>query len=274
MFSRLALLLITLFWVTMSVLLWRSEFGGRNHPGSTVPVTVVWQKILTAPDSSSLVISHHGEKIGFCRWAAIVGQNAAGTGANASDAPPEGMVEKFSDYRIEFEGNAVLGEMANQLRFNFSIRFNTNHVWQEFRLRLNLRPSNWEISSRASEEAIRLRTEDDEGKSERVIPFADLQNPEVLAGAIELPVSLPVGALGALGLSRGDQAGAPLSLGLKWEAHNDWITIGHTSVQAYRLQARVLDRYQVVVIVSWVGEILRVELPDELLFVNDELINL
>src|SRR3954471_11891425 len=101
MFSRLALLLITCFWVTMTVLLWRSEYGGQNQVGSTVPVTLVWQKILTAPDSSSMVISHHGEKIGFCRWAAIVGQNAANPVANASDAPPEGMVEKFSDYRID-----------------------------------------------------------------------------------------------------------------------------------------------------------------------------
>src|SRR5690348_3202016 len=101
MFSRLALLLVTLFWVTMTVLLWRSEFGGRNHLGSTVPLSLVWQKILTAPDSSSLVISHHGEKIGFCRWAAVPGQSVTGARANLPDASPEGMVDKPSDYKID-----------------------------------------------------------------------------------------------------------------------------------------------------------------------------
>ncbi|MDB6111148.1 MAG: hypothetical protein JWR69_2898 [Pedosphaera sp.] len=272
MFSRIALILIVLFWVTMNVLLWRSEFGRQNTPGSTVPVAMVWQKILTAPDNSSLEIHHHGEKIGYCRWAAILGQSPASLRTNPpAEDSPEAMQTRFSDYRIDFEGNAVLGEMANRLRFDFSVRFSTNHVWQDFRLRLNLRPSAWDISSRASEAAIHVRSEDDDGKSERIIKFADLQNPEALAREIELPMLLP---LSAFGWPRGEGASVPQSLGLKWEARNDWFTIGHTSVRAYRLQARLLDRYQVVVIVSTVGEILRVELPDELVFVNDKLTNL
>src|SRR4051794_35182914 len=110
MFARLALLVITLFWVTMNVLLWRSEFGGRNHLGSPVPLKVVWQKILTAPDNSSLEITHHGEKIGVCSWAAIVGQNTPAGNANIPDDPPEGMAPGFTDYRIDFEGNVALGE--------------------------------------------------------------------------------------------------------------------------------------------------------------------
>jgi hypothetical protein len=42
-------------------------------------------------------------------------------------------------------------------------------------------------------------------------------------------------------------------------------------VRVYRLQARLLDRYQIVVVVSRVGEILRVELPNGLLLVNEAL---
>ena len=61
---------------------------------------------------------------------------------------------------------------------------------------------------------------------------------------------------------------------LDWEARNDWLEIGHAQVRVYRLRAQLLDRYQIVVIVSRVGEIMRVELPDGLLLMNEALTNL
>ena len=44
---------ILVFWLVMNGLLWRSEFGSGNKTGSTVPTSLVWEKILTAPDDSS-----------------------------------------------------------------------------------------------------------------------------------------------------------------------------------------------------------------------------
>ena len=79
--------------------------------------------------------------------------------------------------------------------------------------------------------------------------------------------------LGLLGPMPGAQKGG-LSLGVQWTARNDWIEIGHTSVRAYRLEATLLDRYRMRIIVSRVGEILRVDLPDEWELVNDHLITL
>ena len=63
-------------------------------------------------------------------------------------------------------------------------------------------------------------------------------------------------------------------LGLKWKARNDWIKIGHNSVRAYRLEASLFDRYRMLILVSGVGEILRVELPEGWELVNDQLMNL
>ena len=65
-----------------------------------------------------------------------------------------------------------------------------------------------------------------------------------------------------------------IALGLRWTARKDWLQIGSSKTRVYRLQARLLDRYQAVVMVSRVGEILRVELPGEVTLVNDALINL
>jgi len=87
----------------------------------------------------------------------------------------------------------------------------------------------------------------------------------------ELSGPLPLALLGPIA---GLQQPNALSLGLDWEARNDWLTIGHSQVRIYRLQARLLDRYQAVVIVSRVGEIMRVELPNGLLLVNEALTNL
>ena len=47
--------------------------------------------------------------------------------------------------------------------------------------------------------------------------------------------------------------------------------VGRTELRVYRLEARLLGRYRAVLIVSPVGEILRVELPDDLVMVNEAL---
>jgi hypothetical protein len=114
-----------------------------------------------------------------------------------------------------------------------------------------------------------LRVEDDEGISEHVITFATLADPAALAR--EFNITAPLGALGALGLQPQEPAEGSLTPGLKWEARNDRISIGHTPVRAYRLEARLMGRYEVVVVLSRVGEILRVELPGDLVLMNDQL---
>ena len=70
MFNRVYFPLIALFWIVMNTLLWRAEFGGGREFGSAVSPEVVWQKILTAPDDSTLEISLKEKKIGYCRWSA------------------------------------------------------------------------------------------------------------------------------------------------------------------------------------------------------------
>ena len=155
----------------------------------------------------------------------------------------------------------------------FTRRLDTNLEWQELNLRLNLRPNVWEIHSLAAERTARLRVENEAGKSERVFRFADLQNPRALLQEFELPLPL-LGLLGASAQSGAARAPGIPALGLSWEARNHWISIGHASVRAYRLRAALFDRYQVVVLVSRVGEILRVELPDDVILVNDQVPNL
>src|SRR5215467_2238473 len=102
MISRVILMLLAAFWLTMNVLLWRVEYGKNRSLGSPVPAAVVWKKILTAPDTSSLTILHHGKRVGFCQRADRMGE--ALSRMKEEDSEPEGMVERVAGYRIQVEG--------------------------------------------------------------------------------------------------------------------------------------------------------------------------
>src|SRR5882757_8085812 len=102
MFSRVTLILVTVFWLCMNFLLWRSEFGGRNHIGTSVPVEVVWQKILTAPDVSQLQLSHHGKDVDMGRWTANIGQEVTGHNIISDEVPPAAPVQKATGFNVVF----------------------------------------------------------------------------------------------------------------------------------------------------------------------------
>jgi hypothetical protein len=270
MLNRILLLLVTAFWITMNVLLWRSEFRGDGELGAPVPIEAVWEKMLKAPDDSSLEIFHQQKKVGSCRWSANIGEELA-TGKQAVEELPEGMVKRLAGYTVDItDGYADLGEGMRRMRFSWSGRFTTNHAWQEFTLQLSQRPFSLELRAAADEDAIHLKTSDKDSSWERKLTFAELRDPEQLLREFAGP--MPVGLLvGALTSSLGVQEFKGVSLGLQWEARHDWLRIGHAKLRVYRLHARLFDRHQLVVIVSRTGEVLRVQLPGEITLANTSL---
>ena len=270
MFNRVYFPLIALFWIVMNTLLWRAEFGGGREFGSAVSPEVVWQKILTAPDDSTLEISLKEKKIGYCRWSANAGEAATTGRVSHAEDVPDGMVRHLARYTIDLEGNILPAPPATRLRFNAHLEFGTNHVWRELSLRLATRPTVWTLRAAAADETLDLNYEDKTGRWSRRFAFAELRDPRTLLAELAAPLPL-AGVLGPLAAVEPPQTFSPQ---LDWEARNDWLEIGHAQVRVYRLRAQLLDRYQIVVIVSRVGEIMRVELPDGLLLMNEALTNL
>lgn len=277
--------MIALFWVVMNALLWRSEFGEKNRLASPIPISVVWQKILTAPDDSTVEITYQGKKVGYCRWLANTGEGLA-TGKSATDEySPEGQVKQVDGYTVDVEGNLIVGEKAepeahslprhrrdvSRLRFEFHGKFATNHVWQEFTARALLRPYSWEVQARAADGKIRVSIDDGESVTQRTLPFADLKNPIKLLS--EFGLDLPPLLLAPLMGSRSPSAPSP-NLGLDWKSETGWLKLGHSQVRIYRLHARLLDKYEANIIISRVGEILKAEFPLGVLLQNDALLNL
>ncbi|HTL17412.1 MAG TPA: hypothetical protein VL793_09255 [Patescibacteria group bacterium] len=265
MLNRLTLVALAAFWATMTVLLWRAEYGGRAALGSSVPARVVWEKILTAPDSSSLTILHKGKKIGFCHWITSVSEDLSKL--SGAEAPPEGMVRKIVNYRLELDGNVMVGGPSERLRFDTHLSLGKGEQWRDFDAKFNLRPSSWELKSSASDQVVHLTWQDDpQQKFSRDFTFAELQHPQALVEELAGPLA---GAAVAGLLPT--QSNGLKSLDLNWKARLESIRLGHSAVRAYRLETRMLDRFAIVLFVSRVGEILRVELPDGIVFTNDQL---
>ena len=267
--TRVTFAAICLFFVTMNVLLWRSEFAGQDR-GSELPVGVVWEKILSAPDDSNLEIMHKGQKLGSFRWSASAGETAATGKAQKLEELPDGQIRKISGYTVEIaDGMLFMDDKARRLRFRLEAKFSAEHLWREVTITAIHKPTIVEISATSAEEALRFKVRDDGEIIDRKFTFAELREPEKMLQSLgdSMQVRLLAAALGG---SLGFTPGKNFTLGLKWEARNDTLQLGNSRLRIYRLSARLLDRYQIVVIVSRVGEILRVELPDDLRFTNVE----
>ena len=266
--TRLWLAAVTVFWLAMSAWLWRSEFGERRQPGS-VPPGVVWQKVLTAPDPSNLEIRHGTNVIGYCRWRPDVGQELATGARSLEEDPVEGMVRQLAYYSLDFEGSLTLPDFPARTGFSLILRLDTNRVWQTIAARVSMRPDVYELSANSAAQTVRLHVDAGADKLDRTFRFADLQNPQKLLQELGGPMFPMMVAAFGVPLSTNKLSAA--GLGWRWEARHDSVLVGGNRVRAYRLQTKLVDRYKITLFISPVGELLRAELPDDLVLVHDTL---
>jgi hypothetical protein len=263
MIPRITFLLVAAFWIAMNALLWRNEYGSRGG-GIPVPVDLVWRKILTAPDASSLSVYQNGERTGFCELSTSVEQEMAKL--DTDKPPPEGIIAR-AGYQIRLNGNVSVGDFTNRVKFDGHIQFSPRREWRELDLKISTHFAAVEIRSVATNQNVSLQFTGDGASILRVFTFSDLENPAGLLRAfnedfdggfwsdLELPV-LP-------------RASTSIVQEIHWEARRDRMKIGRESVSVYRLETRVLDR-PIVIYASTLGEILRVELPGDVTATLDE----
>ena len=261
MTARLTFLGITAFWLAMNALLWRAEFGA--HGGDTpVPAPLVWKKILTAPDASSLSVYQNGERMGYCEFSTGVGQQMA---AFDEDKPPPEGISTHAGYQIHLAGNVSLGDFTNRLKFDGRVQFNRFRQWEELNLKITSRQAAIEIHSIATNQTAHLKFSNDGAPlMERDIAFADLQNPAGIVRAFteSFGYEFP-GGYDWTGFLPDD------SQNIEWDARRTRIKIGSEAVPVYQLETTVLGR-TVTVDVSTLGEILCVKLPGNITARIDE----
>jgi hypothetical protein len=264
--SRIFFLAVLSFWLAMNGLLWRSQWGAHSRIGSAVPAEVVWEKILSAPDASSLGIYDHTNKVGLCHWIANVGNSPlASNKILADDYAPDGKGEQVTGYSLAFEGSATLAN-TNRIRFEATLELASNRAWRNFHLRVSLRPRVWDVRAAAAAEKLVLKVEDSNGSWQRTLNFSDRRDPEAMWSEM--------GGTGVLSLLAGDgwtpsqESLSGLAGAVEWQAHEDWIQVGHNKARAYRLETEFLGRH-IYLFTSRVGEILWVEFPDKITLRNE-----
>ena len=268
---RVFLVVITLFFGSMNVLLWRAEFGARTSAGTLVPPEVVWGKVLTSPDSSDLDIHHRGTPVGHVHWIASVSEDPVVDPSAVEDPPPEGMIKEVTGYSLDFDGYIKLAA-ATRLRFGFTLKLDANQAWQDLAIKVGVKPYSWKIHAAAATQTASFLTEDDEERKERTYTFAELRTPDKILRDLAGPdLSAAIATL-RLSLPRiGSAAAGPA---LQWEARHDRLRVGSNFIRVYRLEVRLLEGLKAVVFVSPVGEILRLELPEGIVLTNDALTTL
>lgn len=247
----------------MNGLLWYVEYGSRGS-GVSVPVDLVWRKILTAPDASSMNIYEDGERSGFCEFSTSVEMEMAKL--DEDKPPPEGIIAR-AGYSIHLNGNTSLGDFTNRVRFDARLQFSAKRQWRELSMKISSHYAVLEIHSLATNQTVHVKITGDEGTIERDLAFDELRNPNtvlrVFAG------NFGGGLIGMLDLPVLPPAAAETAQNLHWEAHRARLKIGREPVSAYRLETSVLGR-PILIYVSTLGEILRVELPNGITATLDE----
>jgi len=264
MMPRVTFILIAAFWVAMNVLLWRAEYGSRGN-GFPVPLDLVCRKILTAPDASTLSIYQGGQRTGFCEFSTGVEQEMSQL--DAEQPPPEGLAAR-AGYQIRVNGNVAVGGFTNQVQFDARVSFSPQYEWRELNLKISTHFAVVIIRALATNQTVAVQVaEEDMPVVDRVFTFADLQNPNMLLHIFA--EDFPGDVSGDFDLSAVPQLPVTLAQNVHWEAHRDRFMIGHEAVTAYRLETRVLGS-PIVIYVSTLGEILRVELPSNITASLDE----
>jgi len=263
--SRIFFLAIVCFWVAMNYLLWRSQWGSHSQIGNAVPVQVVWEKILSAPDTSSMDIYDHDKKVGICHWIPSTGNSRLSSDkVIADDFSPDDM-EQVTGYSLTFTGNATLAN-SNRIGFEASLELSTNRTWKTFHVRVSQHPTIWDVRAAAASQKITLSVEDHGARWQKTLNFSDLHDPEKLID--DLGGVATLGLLAGMGMTPSMESLTNMAGSVNLEAHEDWMTFGHSKARAYRLETVLLGRH-VYLFTSRVGEILWVEFPDKLTFRNE-----
>ncbi len=250
--ARLTFFAIAAFWVTMNVLLWRAEFG--THNGETpVPIELIWRKIMTAPDTSSLSVFQNRNRMGYCEFDTSIGQEMASV--DTDKAPPDGLVTR-AGYQIHSAGNISINDLTNRIKFDGRVLFSSAQEWREVTLRISSRTTAVEIHSVATNQLVHLKIISEGAVLEKNLTFAEMQNPNTLLRAL---VGNFADSLFSM-MDLPDVADSSTTQKLAWRASRTRVKIGTEAVPVYRIETDFLG-HPILMDVSTLGEILRVELP-------------
>ncbi len=274
--QRIILGSVTFFWLVMNILLWRWEYTDQR-PGQEVEAASVWQKILRSPDLAYLDIykkNRWRRPLGSFRWSSeIVDTDFINT---TSGATLDGMIRKATGYSIEISNGYLDLPELPRIRYKLQLDFDANIKWKTLRIDFRQVPVIATVSSTATNNTAEFNIDTGEQVTTRIVPFADLRQPsKVAALSVELFTGSKQAAPWVEYLLQGLNPAAQLnySADLEWKARYDWLPQVSSRIRVYRLEANLSGSKLLTIYVSRVGEILRIELPNEIVIRNRNFYN-
>ena len=269
MAGRITFAAIALFWVVMNVLLVRGDLGSGRETVSEVPLDTVWQRVLTAPDNSTLDLRHHGVHLGTVRWIPTILES---TPTNTQDRvvhelAGDGMVNSLAGYRLDIDAAINGEEPATRFRLRGQLELSAARLWREWSLRIDRRPQAWTVSMKNNDKFFHLGIDDGRRHTDQDLPIPRGESAGAMLGQYAgfLPPGVDTKSL------TGTPGQPPTADPIKWVARQDWLKIGKSRAQVYKVTATVMDKFQGTAYISRAGEILKVQLPDGLVLSSEAL---
>lgn len=280
-------ILTALFWVGMNLLLWRSEYGG-GAKGNPLPLETVISKILETPDPSELDIYYKNQPVGHCRW--FVHQLGAGqSGSNEVAETSSGevdleaaelsaMIQDIRNYAMNLDGYLQWPREIRRVRFMAQLLLRGDRSWESFEIKVGLKDQWLKVVSNQKSSNLKISYEDGDFVWSDTYTLKDLEHPSLLLkqdwiqkaglGLIAAPVLAALETLGDQMSQIGRVEKKPLS---GWSAFSDWITVTHSRIRVYRVDAAFSNQLPVNLLVNRAGEILTLTLPQRVVLKNESI---
>lgn len=273
MTNRILFVFVCLFWLTMNILLYKYESGNKSQYYSPVPVETVWKKVLMSPDPSTLEIYYRGKRIGNCRWIAGAGEEQMRKFLQTEEGEPtKNSIQKPASYTIDLDGTLMVKDLKGSVRFYFHSLLQNENIWSNMSLRISMEKMTINLNASAANESIILRIESPEQTFSKRFTFADLMNPSAVLQSLGGPyLSFLLPELPAIG-STTNQSGT--NIRVEPRAYSYILNVGNSTIKTYRVEVKFMEHFKAAATISRAGEILKVELPDNILLINEALVSL
>lgn len=273
MINRIVLAVVCIFWLVMNLMLYRYEVGNKSKYHSSVPIETVWKKVLMSPDQSSLEIFQSGKRIGVCRWIAGAGDEQMRKFLQSEEGEPtKTAIIKPSFYTIDFDGNLSIRDVNGNIRFYFHALLPDEKSWSNLNIRVTVDRMNVNINASSSNETMVLRIDTPEDVFQKRFTFDELRNPANILQSLGGPVGLLF--LPELSSLTQTNVSASSKINLDWQAYYDNMIVGKTALWVYRVEINLFKRFKAAVNISRAGEILKIELPNNIELINEAFVNL
>ena len=275
MINRVIFITILLLWLAANYMLYQYENANRRKYTSSVPIETVWKKVLTSPDPSSLEIYSQDKRIGTCRWSAGAGEEQMRKFLQSDEGAIQTPLPKPSYYTIDLDGNVRLSDLKTVARFYFHASLPDEKNWSNILLRVSLDKATIYMNAIAKDETVNLKLEAGKTYFDRTFKFSELLNPSFILQSLGVPLGglfLPEMPL-IINTNSSSTNLNNLGIQLDWKAYHDNMTVGKVNLKVYRVEAVVWGKFKAVATISRAGEILKIELPENITLINTALAN-